>query len=100
MIQLFSFFFFRQIGQVYLTEVLDTKYRQTLGSILALSASIGITLVYILGAILPSWFEVAWVFVALVIIQCICLIFIPKSPQWLISQGDQDEAEKSLKAYR
>ena len=81
-------------------EILDTKRRETYGSTLAVSISVGITLVYILGAFLNSWTTVAWVFVGLVVLQFLGLILIPKSPQWLISIGQVDEAEKSLKSFR
>ena len=74
------------IGQVYLTEVLDTKRRDTLGSSLAMSIGIGITLVYVLGAVF-HWIIVAWIFIGLIVIQCIGLHFVPQSPQWLMGQG-------------
>ena len=81
-------------------EVLDTKHRETYGSTLALSISVGITLVYLLGALFNSWVAVAWIFFALVLIQSFCLIFIPKSPQWLISQNYQEDAKESLTILR
>ena len=87
-------------GQVYLMEVLDTKRREVFGSTLALSINIGITLVYALGALTNSWVAVAWIFAGLVILQCLGLIFIPKSPQWLICNGRTDEAKQSLKMLR
>ena len=77
-------------------EVLDTKHRETYGSMLALSISIGITLVYLLGALTNSWITVAWIFIALVIIQCFCLLFVPKSPQWLVSQDREEDAYEAL----
>ena len=81
-------------------EVLDTKRREVFGSTLALSINIGITLVYALGALTNSWVAVAWIFAGLVILQCLGLIFIPKSPQWLICNGRTDEAKQSLKMLR
>ena len=74
------------IGQVYLTEVLNTKQRETLGSSLAISIGMGITLVYVLGAVF-HWIIVSWIFIGLIVIQCIGLHFVPQSPQWLMTQG-------------
>ena len=81
-------------------EVLDTKRREVFGSTLAVSINIGITLVYALGALTNSWIAVAWIFTGLVILQCLGLIFIPKSPQWLICKGRTEEAKQSLKMLR
>ena len=81
-------------------EVLDTKRREVFGSTLAVSINIGITLVYALGALTNSWIAVAWIFAGLVILQCFGLIFIPKSPQWLICKGRTEEAKQSLKMLR
>ena len=81
-------------------EVLDTKRREVFGSTLAVSINIGITLVYALGALTNSWIAVAWIFAGLVILQCLGLIFIPKSPQWLICKGRTEEAKQSLKMLR
>lgn len=85
------------IGQVYLIEVLDTHRRESLGGILAICTSVGITLVYVLGAIL-HWMTVSWIFVGLIVFQCIWLYFLtPESPQWLMTQGLEKEAENALK---
>ena len=87
------------IGQVYLTEVLDTKRRETFGSSLAIAISVGITLIYVLGALL-HWIIVAWIFIGFIVIQCIGLHFVPESPQWLMSQGYEEEAQQCLKILR
>ena len=81
-------------------EILDMQGRETFGSTLAVSVNVGIALVYALEALLQSWVSVAGVFLGLVILQCFGLLFIPKSPQWLICQGREVEAEQSLRKLR
>ena len=80
-------------------EVLDTERRETFGSSLAIAISVGITLIYVLGALL-HWIIVAWIFIGFIVIQCIGLHFVPESPQWLMSQGYEEEAQQCLKILR
>jgi len=84
---------------VYLIEVLDTQRRELLGSVLAISISIGISLMYLFGYFF-SWIVVSWIFIGIVAIQCIGLCFVPESPLWLMSQNCVEEATKSLKFLR
>ena len=84
---------------MYLIEVLDTKRRELLGSVLAISISIGICLMYLFGYFFP-WIVVSWIFVGMVVTQCIGLYFVPESPSWLMGQNNVDEATKSLKSLR
>jgi MFS family permease len=87
------------IGQVYLAEVLDVKRRDTLGSTLGVSISIGITMVYSLGALF-HWKVVAWIFIGLAITMCICLVYLPESPAWLVQKGLDEDATSSLQWLR
>ena len=84
---------------MYLIEVLDTQRRELLGSVLAISISIGISLMYLFGYFF-SWIVVSWIFIGIVAIQCIGLCFVPESPLWLMSQNCVEEATKSLKFLR
>ncbi len=87
------------VCQVYLTENLDVQRRDTLGSFLAVFISIGITLVYALGALF-QWQVVSWIFVALAGLMVVSLAFIPESPHWLVHKGYRDEAVEALKWLR
>ena len=87
------------IGQVYLTEILDVQSRETLGSLFAISLSVGMTLTYILGTLF-HWITVASIFILMAVLECICLYFIPESPHWLATHGFIDEAVESIKILR
>ena len=87
------------VTQVYLVEVADTERRGLFGASGALSVSVGITLVYCLGAVLH------WRFVCLVgglfpIITFIAMMFLPETPPWLVINDKKDEAEKVLRWLR
>ena len=87
------------VTQVYLVEVADTERRGLFGASGALSVSVGITLVYCLGAVLH------WRFVCLVgglfpVITFIAMIFLPETPPWLVINDKREEAEKVLRWLR
>ncbi len=87
------------VCQVYLTEMLDVKRRDTLGTILAVFISIGITLVYSFGAIF-HWQIVSWIFIGLAFAMIVGLAYIPESPHWLVQKGYRDEAVQALQWLR
>ena len=87
------------VTQVYLVEVADTERRGLFGASGALSVSVGITLVYCLGALLH------WRFVCLVgglfpVVTFIAMMFLPETPSWLVINDKKEEAEKVLRWLR
>lgn len=87
------------VTQVYLVEVADTDRRGLFGASGALSVSVGITLVYCLGA-LCHWQVVCVICAMFPIATFIAMIFLPETPPWLILNGKKEEAEKVLKWLR
>lgn len=59
------------------------------------SYSIGILIVYILGAFLP-WRSVAWCGLIIPLISIVNITAAPESPTWLVRNGYKDEAAKVL----
>ena len=87
------------VTQVYLVEVADTERRGLFGASGALSVSVGITLVYCLGALIH------WRFVCLVgglfpVVTFIAMMFLPETPSWLVINDKKEEAEKVLRWLR
>ena len=69
-----------------------------LGSTLAISISVGISLTYVIGALF-HWVIVAWIFIGIATLMCVGLYFIPESPYWLVQQDYMDEARDTIKVY-
>ena len=58
----------------------------------ALTVSAGITLVYSLGATLPNWKWVCVVCGSIPIIVFVCMPFLPETPNYLIMNGEREQA--------
>ena len=87
------------ICQVYMVELLSHECRSVLGTTFVVAISVGITLVYALGAIM-SWDLVCWSFVGITAAMMISVMFIPESPNWLVQNRRIGEAEKALQKIR
>ncbi|KAL4143636.1 hypothetical protein QTP88_005948 [Uroleucon formosanum] len=79
----------------YVGEITEPRLRGTIASLATTATMIGMLLIYILGYFF-EWRTVA-LLSTLCPITCICLVLlIPESPLWLITNGQNDKAEKSL----
>ncbi|KAK4875504.1 hypothetical protein RN001_011926 [Aquatica leii] len=87
------------VGQVYFTEVCRPNIRGILSAGPFISYSIGILIVYALGAVLP-WRLVAGLSTAPGIIAFIIYSLLPESHIWLVKQNRTEEAIKSLTWFR
>ncbi|XP_023335245.1 facilitated trehalose transporter Tret1 isoform X2 [Eurytemora carolleeae] len=83
------------VTQVYLVEIADTQHRGMFGASGSVAVSLGITIVYCLGAIL-DWRFVCLVCGLLPIAVLVLMVPLPETPSWLILKGRREEAEKSL----
>lgn len=83
-----------------MTELLfSRRVRGSLGSIMIFAINIGILLAFIAGTYL-SYFVVASIMFFLPIVYIICFSFLPETPQFLIKQNRQADAELSLRYFR
>ena len=73
--------------------------RGLLSSIPYVSYSMGIFVVYVLGATL-HWQTVAWLATILPVLSFLSFILLPESPVWLVRNNRVEEAGKALKWLR
>ena len=82
-------------SKMYISEISLSSQRRVLGGISGFCFRIGILLVYALGIYLPfRWLAVVGLFI--IFIFALSLSFNPKSPEWYVSQGLDEQAKKTL----
>ncbi|KAI5706011.1 hypothetical protein M8J76_003056 [Diaphorina citri] len=82
---------------VYITEVARPDLRGALICIGPSITSLGMVIVYALGAVL-HWRTVAWLSLAYILIPLVAsFLWTPESPVWLLNKGRANQALKSLK---
>lgn len=80
-------------------ETSEPRIRGTLTGTNFLSHSLGILLVYILGAVL-EWKVVSGISTVLPLLSLVAFILLPESPVWLVRNNKLEEAEKALRWLR
>nr|WBU86598.1 facilitated trehalose transporter Tret1-1 [Aleuroglyphus ovatus] len=83
----------------YVVEISIISIRGFLGACFQLCVTIGILLVYVLGAFL-NWNVLAGVAAVPTLLMAIFMFFMPETPSWLITHNKRAEAEQSLKSLR
>jgi len=82
----------------YSSEIAETKYRGALGAMMQLMITCGILFVNINCS--TNWKVLTGVCIIFPSLSAIWMIFMPKSPIYLVSKGDIDGARKSLTWFR
>ncbi|XP_066500509.1 solute carrier family 2, facilitated glucose transporter member 6 isoform X2 [Hoplias malabaricus] len=84
---------------VYVSEISHPGVRGALGSCPQITAVFGSLALYAFGLVLPwRWLAVAGEVPVLIMLLLLC--FMPKSPRYLITHGQRDEACRALKWLR
>ena len=83
--------------QVYLSDLSPPSHRGALGALGASAISAGVTLVYLLGALLP-WRGAALACAQPPLMAALALALLcPDSPAWLAGRGRMEEAGGAIK---
>ncbi|XP_055379051.1 facilitated trehalose transporter Tret1-2 homolog isoform X2 [Condylostylus longicornis] len=84
---------------MYTGEIASKEIRGTLGSFFQLMITIGILLAYILGWLLEV-FPMSLICGAVPILFGLIFVFMPETPTYLVSKGNIESAQKSIKWLR
>ncbi|XP_067009325.2 facilitated trehalose transporter Tret1 isoform X1 [Anabrus simplex] len=84
---------------VYVSETVEDEVRGALGVMLMLLRNIGICGSYILGAYC-SFYTVAWLSLAPLIILLLALFWLPETPVYLLRHGKDEQATQALQRLR
>ncbi|XP_063229122.1 LOW QUALITY PROTEIN: facilitated trehalose transporter Tret1-like [Bacillus rossius redtenbacheri] len=86
-------------AQIILGEVAEPRVRGMLSGTPFISYSLGILLVYALGASLP-WRLASWLATAVPLLALLVFCFLPESPVWLARRGRVEGARRALLTLR
>lgn len=87
------------IAPTYVVEIAPPKIRGLLGTCFQLMVVIGILIEAVVGKY-ASWRVLAGINIIFGLAMSCLMLFMPETPQWLLSKGKNPEAEHSLKKLR
>lgn len=83
----------------YVVEIAPPQIRGLLGTCFQVMVVIGILLAAVLGTVV-SWKALAGISIIASVVMSLMMIFMPETPQWLLSKSRNEDAEASLKRLR
>jgi len=91
---------FGLFAPAYTSEIAQVHIRGALCSLQQLMVTIGVFLVHVCIVVGLSWRITTWVCLAIPVLLGVSMSFMPQSPFYLIGQGKEQEARKSLTRLR
>lgn len=85
--------------RVYTSEVTQPHLRGMLGAFAAVGISFGVLFQYTIGSFV-TWQILSGVSAIIPLLALICMIFLPESPNYLVSKSKPDQAVKCLAKLR
>ena len=82
-----------------LCSVTQPHLRGMLSAVASVGVSLGVTIEYALGAVV-TWTVLAGISATIPILALILIIFMPETPNWLLTHGRTEEAKEALKKFR
>jgi SP family facilitated glucose transporter-like MFS transporter 8 len=86
-------------ASLYVSETAQDSVRGALGSYLTLFTNAGVVFAYIIGSYV-SYYTFAYIAVILPILYILGLLWLPETPNYLVSKGKYSEAGRSLRWLR
>lgn len=86
-------------ARVYTAEITQPHLRGMLAAVASVGVSLGVTIEYVVGSVLP-WPILALISGVIPTIAFISSFFLPESPTWLLSRGLTEQGRQSLKKLR
>jgi len=86
-------------ARVYTGEVTQPHLRGMLSAVASVGVSLGVTIEYALGAVM-TWTVLSGISATIPIMALILILFMPETPNWLLTQGRTEEAKEALKKFR
>ncbi|KAJ6640243.1 Facilitated trehalose transporter Tret1 [Pseudolycoriella hygida] len=86
------------VTPMFISEYAETSIRGLLGTCFQLFLTIGILLVFVVGAV-TTWVNLSWVCGVVPILFIIGMFFVPESPSWLVKRDRQNDATLALKWF-
>lgn len=86
--------------QIYIAETSTASYRGFLGTANQVAVTQGVLFAYVFGIWIKPYYWLAIAAMGLVAALVVLMLFVPETPRWLLMDGQQKAALKSLQWFR